>query len=47
MFTFSLYINTDVNVKNLFRIFVNIYLAYFAFLRYTVFKGGGIYDSRR
>ena len=36
----SLYINADVNVKNLFRIFVNIYLAYFAYLRYTILKGG-------
>lgn len=38
----SLYINTSVNVKNLFRIFVKLYLAYFAFLRYTIGKGGGI-----
>ena len=47
MFMCSLYINTSVNVKNLFRIFVKLYLAYFAFLRYAIFKGGVIYDSRR
>ena len=38
----SLYINISVNVKNLFRIFVKDYLASFAFLRYTIGKGGGI-----
>ena len=27
--------------------FVNFLLAYFAYLRYTIFKGGGTYDSRR
>lgn len=42
MLAFSLYINANVNVKNLIRIFVKLYLAYFAFLRYTIFKGGGI-----
>ena len=26
------------------RKFVNIHLAYFAFLRHTIFKGGGMYD---
>ena len=36
----SLYINIYANVKNLFRIFVKIHLAYFAFLRYTILKGG-------
>ena len=42
MLAFSLYINKSVNVKNLIRIFVKLYLAYFAFLRYTIGKGGGI-----
>nr|DAU77938.1 MAG TPA: hypothetical protein [Caudoviricetes sp.] len=42
-----LYISINVNVKKLFRFFVNIYLAYFANLRYTVFEGGGMNDSRR
>ena len=42
MFAFLLYINTSVNVKDLIRFFVKLYLAYFAYLRYTVFKGGGI-----
>jgi hypothetical protein len=36
-----------VNVKSSFRNFVNFLLAYFAYLRYTIFKGGGTYDSRR
>jgi len=40
MFAVLLYINLFVNVKNLFRIFVKLYLAYFAFLRYTIVKGG-------
>lgn len=29
------------------RKFVNIHLAYFAFLRHTIFKGGGMYDRWR
>lgn len=45
--TSLLYIRMVVNVKSLFRNFVNFLLAYFAYLRYTIFKGGGTYDSRR
>ena len=40
------YIRIVVNVKSLFRNFVNFSLAYFAYLRYTMFKGGVTYDNR-
>ncbi len=47
MSTSLLYIRVVVNTKSLLRNFVNSLLAYFAYLRCIIFRGGRTYDNRR